>query len=242
MSCSPGPPFWANTKALSPAWPRAWPRFSGRSLGFASANSAAPSPARRSTAPSSSRGLLSANVGCLPLISSVYNTFPVSINPMMEGLLWILLPGFVAVAAGLLAWFVMQSRMEVLLADQRTEMAEIRGSMDAEKAAVQASMQSALRAAEEATKRQALDNFLSELRVDQRHYTRENRLLLNNRKSLVLQERMYFRNIPLSDWIEHEIQLEDGADVERLVKDMTVFENAVVSIADIPRPQRKALA
>jgi len=161
---------------------------------------------------------------------------------MMEGLLWILLPGFVAMAAGLLAWFVMQSRMDVTIAEQRAEIAEIRGSVDAEKAAVQASMHASVRAAEEIAKRQALDNFLAELRVDQRHYTRENRLLLNNRKSLVLQERMYFRNIPLSDWIEHEIQLEDGADVERLVKDMTVFENAVVSIADIPRPQRKALA
>jgi hypothetical protein len=160
---------------------------------------------------------------------------------MMEGLLWILLPGFVAVAAGLLAWFVMQSRMEVALADQRTEIAEVRGSLDAEKAALHASMQAAMRAAEETAKRQALDNFLGELRVDQRHYTRENRMLLQNRKSLVLQERMYFRNIPLSDWIEHEIQLEDGADVERLVQDMTVFENAVVSIADVPRP-RKALA
>jgi hypothetical protein len=161
---------------------------------------------------------------------------------MMEGLLWILLPGFVAVAAGLLAWYVMQSRMEVLLADQRTEMAEVRGTLDAEKAALQASMQSTVRAAEELAKRQALENFLGELRVDQRHYTRENRMLLHNRRSLVLQERMYFRNIPLSDWIEHEIQLEDGADVERLVQDMTVFEKAVVSIADIPRPQRKALA
>lgn len=162
---------------------------------------------------------------------------------MMEGLLWILLPGFVAVAAGLLAWFVMQSRMEVALADQRTELAEMRGVVEAEKAAMHASMHSAIRAAEESTKRQALDNFLAELRVDQRHYTRENRMLLQNSKSLVLQERMYFRNIPLSDWIEHEIHLEDGADVARMVQDMTVFEKAVVSIADIPRPQqRKALA
>ena len=77
--------------------------------------------------------------------------------------------------------------------------------------------------------------------MEQRHYTRENRLLLQNRKALVLQERMCFRNIPLSDWIEHEIPLDDGADVGRLVQDMTVFDKAVVNIADIPRP-RKALA
>jgi len=67
-------------------------------------------------------------------------------------------------------------------------------------------------------------------------------MLLHNRRSLVLQERMYFRNIPLSDWIEHEIALDDGADIERLVQDMTIFDKSVVSIADIPRPPRKALA
>ena len=37
----------------------------------------------------------------------------------MEAALWVFLPGFVAVASGLLAWFVMQSRMEVKLAEQR---------------------------------------------------------------------------------------------------------------------------
>ena len=159
----------------------------------------------------------------------------------MEGLLWILLPGFVAVASGLLAWFVMQSRMEVALARERENLAEERGSIDAERTALEAQLGTAIRAAEETAKRTALDNFLNELRVEQRHYTRENRLLLQNRRSLVIQERMYFRNIPLSDWIEHEIMLEEGADVNRLLRDMTVFDQGVVSIEDLPRP-RKALA
>jgi hypothetical protein len=52
---------------------------------------------------------------------------------------------------------------------------------------------------------------------------------------------MFFRNIPLSDWIEHEILLGDGADLNRLVQDMTIFDHSVVSIADLPRP-KKALA
>ncbi len=159
----------------------------------------------------------------------------------MEALLWILLPGFVAVASGLLAWFVMQSRMDVAMAQQRQAMAEERGALQAETAALKASFQSAVRAAEEAARRQAFDSFLGELTVEQRHYTRENRLLLQNRKSLVLQERMYFRNIPLSDWIEHEITVDDGMDVERLAREMTVFDRDVVNIADIPRP-KKALA
>jgi hypothetical protein len=160
----------------------------------------------------------------------------------MEALIWILLPGFAAVGTGLLAWFVMQSRMDVALAQQRERLAESRGALEAERNAVRDSVAIAVHAAEERAQRQALDNFLSELKVEQRHYTRENRLLLHNRRSVVLQERMCFRNLPLSDWIEHEIPLDDGVDVERLVQDMTVFDKAVVNIADIPRPQRKALA
>ncbi|HTP33502.1 MAG TPA: hypothetical protein VMJ75_15090 [Candidatus Acidoferrales bacterium] len=165
----------------------------------------------------------------------------------MDALLWILLPGFTAVAAGVLAWFIMQSRMEVMLAQQRERLAETRGALDAERKALESSLDTALQAAEATAKGEAFDKFLTELRVERRHYTRENRLLTHNRKSLVLQERMYFRNIPLSDWIEHEIALEDGADVSRLVRDMTVFEQGVVSIAEVPRlneapRNRKALA
>jgi hypothetical protein len=159
----------------------------------------------------------------------------------MEALLWVLLPGFAAVGTGLLAWFVMQSRMEVALAQQREQLAETRGTLDAERHALETTLETALRAAEATAKHDALQNFLGELRVEQRHYTRESRLLMHNRKSLVLQERMYFRNIPLSDWIEHEIAVEEGADVSRLVQDMTIFDKGVVNIADAPRA-RKALA
>jgi hypothetical protein len=158
----------------------------------------------------------------------------------MEAALWVILPGFVAIASALLAWFVMQSRMDVKLAEQRETLSELRGQMKAEKEAMEMSLRSAVKVAEESTKRQAFDSFLAELKVEQRHYTRENRMLMNNRKSLVLQERMYFRNIPLSDWIEHEIMLDDAADVDRMVQDMTVFDKAVVNIAEAPR--RKQLA
>jgi hypothetical protein len=159
----------------------------------------------------------------------------------METLLWIFVPAFAAVASGVLAWFVMQSRMEVALAGLREELAESRGALHAEKKAMAGSLETALHAAEETARRQAFDRFLTELRVEQRHYTRENRMLVPVRTSLVLQERMFFRNIPLSDWIEHEIVVDDSADVERMVQDMTIFGKSVVNIAEAPRP-RKALA
>jgi hypothetical protein len=158
----------------------------------------------------------------------------------MEAMLWVLLPGFVAVASGLLAWFVTQSRMEVKLAEQREMLAETRGAIAAERQAMEVSMRAAVRAAEESAKRESFDSFLAEIKVEQRHYTRENRMLMNSRKSLVLQERMYFRNIPLSDWIEHEIVMDDGADMERMVRDMTVFDKGVVNITEAPK--RKQLA
>jgi hypothetical protein len=157
----------------------------------------------------------------------------------MEPLLFVLLPGFVALASGLLSWFIMQSRMEVKLAEQREMLATERGAIEAEKVGVRLSLENALRAAQEGAKREALDTFLSELTIEQRHYTRENRMLMHNRKTLVLQERMYFRNIPLSDWIEHEIVMEDGQDATRLVQDMTVFDREVVGITE-PRPKRLA--
>ena len=157
----------------------------------------------------------------------------------MEALIWILLPGFTAIASGLLAWFVMQSRMEVALALQREQLAESRGALDAQRTALDASLGTAIRAAEAVAKHEALEDFMGELRVEQRHYTRENRMLMQNRKSLILQERMYFRNIPLSDWIEHEITVDEGADVSRLVQDMTIFDKSVISIADAPQPKKQ---
>jgi len=145
----------------------------------------------------------------------------------------------VALASGLLAWFIMQSRMEVKLAEQRERLAQDRGTLDAEKVALKVSLETALRAAEETARRESLDIFLSELKVERRHYTRENRLLMHNRKSLVLQERMYFRNIPLSDWIEHEVVMDESADVDRMVQDMTIFDREVISISESPRPMRQ---
>jgi len=151
----------------------------------------------------------------------------------MEGLVWLLLPGCVAVAAGLLAWFIMQSRMEVAIAREREKLAETRGSLEAQKAA----MDDHVKCAGETAKREAMDEFLADLRIEQRHYTRENKLLFQNRRSLVLQERLFFRNVPLSDWIEHEILLEEGSDLGKLTENASSFDRSVLSIEDL-RPKK----
>jgi hypothetical protein len=141
----------------------------------------------------------------------------------MDALLWILLPGFVAVGSALLAWFIMQSRMEVAIAREREQAAEARGALEAEKR----SMEIAIQGAEESAKRKALEEFLSEMRVEERHYVREHKLLFMHRKSLVMQERIFFRNIPLSNWIEHEIILQEGEDADQAAHSLTSFVEVV---------------
>jgi hypothetical protein len=42
-------------------------------------------------------------------------------------------------------------------------------------------------------------------------------------KAMVLQERLYFRNIPLSDWITHEMTVEEHSDIHQLAKACSVF-------------------
>src|SRR6516164_6408031 len=99
----------------------------------------------------------------------------------MENVLWVLLPSFVSLATGLLVWFIMESRMEVKLAQERQVIAEERGAVDAKKAALDATLEPSIRAAQETARREAMENFLGELRVEQRHYTKENRLLTHSR-------------------------------------------------------------
>ena len=137
----------------------------------------------------------------------------------MTEMLWIGLPVLISVGSGILAYFVMKARMEVAIARERESLSEARARLDAQSKTIQET----IRATEEAAKRKALDEFLGDLRVEERHYLREQKALFLTKRSLVLQERMYFRNIPLSSWVEHEMPVEEGADVEKLAKTVAVF-------------------
>jgi hypothetical protein len=151
----------------------------------------------------------------------------------MDALLWILLPGFIAVGTGMLVFYIMQSRMEVALAREREALAEARGMLESQKR----TMEEALKATEETARRKALDEFLADMRVEERHYVREHKLLFLNRKSLVMQERIFFRNIPLSNWIEHEMLVEEGADIDKVARSLTVFDPQVLGVEAPRRPR-----
>jgi hypothetical protein len=93
-------------------------------------------------------------------------------------------------------------------------------------------MEEALKHAEESGRRKALDEFLGDVHIEQRHYIRENKILFLRRKSLVLEERIFFRNLPLSNWIEHEILLEEGADIDNVARSLSVFDRESLSLPE----------
>jgi len=88
-----------------------------------------------------------------------------------------------AVATGALVWFIMDSRMQVRLARQREKLAEARATLETQKQALEGSLQGA----QESARRQALDEFLADLRIEERHYVREHKIMFVTRKSLVRQ-------------------------------------------------------
>jgi hypothetical protein len=140
----------------------------------------------------------------------------------MNPLWWIVWSGVCALGSGLLVYFIMQSRMEVLLSKQREDLAEARAHLAAQKE----TLQDSLRNTEEAARRQAMDDFLADIRIEERHYTREHKMLFLTRKCLVRQERIFFRNIPLSNWIEQEMPIQEGVDIDKLAQSMSIFAGA----------------
>jgi hypothetical protein len=124
----------------------------------------------------------------------------------LQAVLWLALPLFVAGGSALLAYFIMQARLEVAVAKEREALAEAQAIINAQKS----TMEERVRAAQEAARRAAMDELMQEFRVEERSYVRESKALDSARRTMVTQERIYFRNIPLSDWREHEMVVEDN--------------------------------
>ena len=123
----------------------------------------------------------------------------------LDAFLWLFLPLFVAGGSALLAYYIMQARMDVALAKERETLAEARAAIASHKI----TLEERLRATEESSKRKALDDFMQDIRIEERSYVRESKSLEGDRKTMVMQERLFFRNIPLSNWIEHEMVVEE---------------------------------
>ena len=82
-----------------------------------------------------------------------------------------------------------------------------------------------------------MDDVMQDLRIEERSYVRESKSLNAARKTMVLQERLYFRNIPLSNWIEHEMIVEEGRDLQALPKESVFAPTSLPAM-----PERVAVA
>ena len=138
---------------------------------------------------------------------------------------WVSVGLIVVVAAGssVFTYLITRLRMERASAERGRALAEAVAALENEKV----KFEQAAKGIEENAKRQALDEFLADIHVEERRYVREHRVLFAHRKSLVLQERIFFRNIPISNWVEHEVPVEEGADLDGVAKTLSVFNNAI---------------
>src|SRR6266478_8240190 len=150
----------------------------------------------------------------------------------MDAFLWMFLPVFVAGGSALLSFYIMQARMEVALSKELESLAEARATITSQKV----TMEERIKATEESTKRMAMDEFMQDFRVEERSYARESKSLSMSKKTMIMQERLFFRNIPLSNWIEHEMVVEEGTDIDKLAKTLSVFGSDMLPTA-LPAPR-----
>ena len=124
----------------------------------------------------------------------------------MAILLWILIPAFTAGGAALLICFMMRCRIDEAVAREKGALVELQGALIVQRHR----LQEAIDHAKAEARRAAFDEFLNDFRVEQRQFVRNSRLFFANRQTLVLRERILFRNLPLSNWVEHTITLDES--------------------------------
>ncbi len=119
--------------------------------------------------------------------------------------------GLTASGSALLICFLVRCRMDEAVARERGALAELRSALIVQRQ----TLESAISDARAEARRLAFDEFLNDFRVEQRQYVRKSRLFFMKRRMLIVRERILFRNLPLSNWVEHTVTLEDclgGAD------------------------------
>jgi len=136
----------------------------------------------------------------------------------MAILLWIFVPGFTAAGAALLICFMMRCRMDEAIARERGALAELQSALVAQRQ----TLESAISDARAAAKRAAFDEFLNDFRVEQRQYVRKSRLFFMSKQTLVVRERILFRNLPLSNWVEHTVTLEESVGAPYSAQSLTI--------------------
>jgi len=114
--------------------------------------------------------------------------------------------------------FMMRCRMDEAIARERGALAELQSALVVQRE----TLESAIWNAKAEAKRAAFDEFLNDFRVEQRQHVRKSRLFFMNKETLVLRERILFRNLPLSDWVEHDMTLEESVGAAYPTRGLTI--------------------
>ncbi len=142
----------------------------------------------------------------------------------MSTALWIGFLLLTALGAALLALFAWQHRYEAVLPDQRRKLRQARAALIAERVSFEAGRRLIRKRPQQAFL------CLNEVRVEQR-CSQSNRLMRPGEpQRMLLRERIVFRDLALSHWLEQEVPVERGDDIAALAKAVSVFSTGVLSI------------
>lgn len=147
----------------------------------------------------------------------------------LDYLIWIALPLLVAGGTALLTYVLMKDRLDVALAQERQIAHEAKLLL----ASARENVEDRVRAAEETARRRSFDEFLNDFHVEERRYARDTKGLFLQKQSMIIEERLWFRNIPLSGWVQHEVQVDSFG--RPLAPPPRVFEAPML---DEPPPKR----
>jgi hypothetical protein len=151
----------------------------------------------------------------------------------MTDILWVALPFVASLGSGLLVYIVSKAHNETCLARQREALSQSRAQLDCQ----QKALDDKLRAAQAEARLQAFDQFLADVRVEERHYASEADDGSGSQRILASQERICFRNIPLSPWIEKKTLADDRAERIQLVPGPAHFRGPLAMTSG-GRPRR----
>lgn len=115
----------------------------------------------------------------------------------MDIALFFALPVIVAAGTALLCFVLLQARMEVAVARERA----VRAATEARLRCLEDSLPERLKMAEDTARLTAMNELTAGLRVEKRQYIQP------GGHALVLQERLWLRNTPLSRWVERDLPL-----------------------------------
>jgi len=110
-----------------------------------------------------------------------------------EFVFWMILPILVAVGSAYVVWLLMQSRIRVLAAQYQAAMAKMEN--------------------EYTNRRLSPEELLADLRMERRRFVRRVAGAKGPETTLITQERLYLRNLPLTSWMQEEVVLGSGEEL-----------------------------